>query len=307
MLGEPLDLDAVGQLPQLAHDGEIAVDVPESDWAADDERARRPRGHRAGQHAPSRQRHAEEALELQVDAHCVAHVDGVATGLELHELPVRPGAGQHAAHRHVGHAIVAAVHQEHRAVDAAHNLVERQAWHQPRVRDAGDQDLRRRLAGPPDRVFDRLGRVRLAEDLGHEEGEPPRSARASSARCASPSLLGGRDARKGRVVCERPLRRDRTHQHEAVDALRVAGGQPQPDGTAHREPDDVRAADRELVQQVRRVVDHPVELERRGGGGALTAADARRVIGDDTERARKSGHLQVPMQAGSDLPGRQQQ
>ena len=284
MLGEPLDLDAVGQSPQLARDGQIAVDVPEADRAADHERARRPRSHRPAQRASSRQGRAEEARELQVDADRVADVDRVAAGLELHELPVRPGAGERAAHGHVGHAVVAGVHQEHGAIDAPQDLVEWLARLQPRVRDAGDQDLRRRLTGPPDRVVDRLGRVRLAEDLRHEEGEPVLVVLAPVVRVALlPALVAVAALEEGGVFCERPLWGDRAHQHESVDALWVAGGQPQPVRAAHGEPDHVRAADREVVEQVCRVVDDAVELERRRVGGALAAADAGRVVGDDAE------------------------
>ena len=171
VLGQPVDLEVGMELAQLVGDRDVALGVAEPDRRGDVEA--RACGARLAAHPAARRprrRCAGEVAQQQVDLHRVARVREVARALEDHERAAdqlrERGAGVVGAD-----GVVAAVDDEHRAVDAGEQLAHALLVREPRCELGRDQRLGVGLEAPSRRVLALLGRVRLGEDLREEELE----------------------------------------------------------------------------------------------------------------------------------------
>ena len=185
VLGQPVDLQPVDEVAQLARDRDVALGVAEADRRGDVERALAAVGAVHGRVAPRRA--VDELAQREVHLHGLARLRQVAGALDRLEPP----AGDLRERLAVGvgrDLVVGAVDHEDRAV---HPLGQRRLVAARRGRrELAAHAVRRegRAVGvvrPGDRVLDLLGRVRLGA-----ASSPPTTGRSRrSRRCASSAGL----------------------------------------------------------------------------------------------------------------------
>ena len=169
VLGEPVDLEPVDELAQLARDRDVALGVAEADRRRDVERALAPVRAVHGRVAPRRA--VDELAQREVHLHGLARVRQVAGALDRLE----PAAGDLRERLAVGvrrDPVLGAVDHEHRAAHALGELGLVAA--RGGRRELPPMALRASvvavgLVRPRDRVLDLLRRVRLGE---HPLGPP---------------------------------------------------------------------------------------------------------------------------------------
>ena len=175
-----------------------------------------------------------------------------------------------------------------------------------------DQRLGRRVEAPGDAILDLLRRVRLGEDLGEEELEKA----AIVAEPVVPVVL-----RPALVFVElvvepegfalrrrrREERHRRTDQEDAVDALRMTGGEKQRAQAAHRHARHARGLDARRIEDGDRVGDELPSVVRRRFPRPVREAVAATVEGDDPEVPREVRDLRLPVARVDDRPRGQKQ
>ena len=242
MLRQPVDLQVGMQKAQLVGDRGVALRVAQSDGRGDVERALAPRP--AAHPAPRGRRRREEVAEQQVHLHRVAHVRRMARSLQLHVLPVRV-LGERLAAGRGDDGVRPALDDEQRAGHAPGELA-RLLGIEPARLVRQHERLGRRLESPADGVLDGLRRVRLGEDLPHEElDEAGVVAQPVVLVVLRPALVGVELVLEGvhqPVRVRRASTRIRRADEDGrVHALGMLGRQEEPALAAEREADDGRA------------------------------------------------------------------
>jgi hypothetical protein len=167
VLRQPVDLEVWHELAELLRDGDVALRVPEPDRRGDVERAPTAR---PTSHPPRRRRWRDEVPQEEIDLDWVAQVWSVPGSFEYDEVPAGV-LGERPAAADIAEPIAVAVDDEHRTANLRRQRPCVRRGHEGRV-VRGDQRLGVRLEAPPDTVLDRFGRMRLREDLAHEEVDP---------------------------------------------------------------------------------------------------------------------------------------
>ena len=175
VLGEPVDLQVRMMLPQLSGDSQVASGVPEPDWGGEVERLLRaapgphPRGAWPGR--PPRVDRVGELSDQVVDLDRVTPDRRVAAAIQKDELAAGE-LDETLADDGRTDAVLGPVDGQHRALDAAGDVLRRSAPRVPEAHAPGNGvhgHLRRGLVSPPDAVLDLLGGVGFGEDLAEEE------------------------------------------------------------------------------------------------------------------------------------------
>ena len=208
--------------------------------------------------------------------------------------------------------VVAAVDDEHRAVDARQELAHALLVRQPRCELRRDQRLGVRLQAPADRVLARLRRVGLGEALREEELEellvvlepvvavPLPPAVVVVARLAE---LRGRPA-AGHDRRQRQRRRDEDH---LLDPLGVARGEVQRPFRAAGQRHQHRALGGGRVHHRERVGGELLLPVGVGLGRAVGPAVAATVEREHPAMPRQVGDLHLPVARVDDRPRRHEQ
>ena len=309
VLGEPVDLEARHEVPQLPGDRHVALRVPEPDGARDEQRPPRPArvrptprraAARAGPRAPR-----DELGDHQVAPHRVAHHGHVAAALEHYDL----GRGEEPREL-VGvgerrHGVLAAVDDEDWLPHARPQLARPR---RPALDDRGDQRLGRDPLAPRDDVVLPLRRAGLGEDAA---GEPAPEvgqvlAPVVGVVLAPPLAVGRRlEERRRHARSQRGTYRQRRRcQGQGLDALRPLDRDQRRPPRAGREGEQHGAVDARVVhhgQGVAGEVAHRVPA-RRPVGAAVPPAVERH---DPQPEPGQERHLHLPHAAVDQGPGRQ--
>ena len=304
VLGQPVDLEARPERPQLIGDGQVAAGVTESDGRGDVEHPLGP-VQRPGPGAPDRccrlrgTEAVRELLDRMVDDDGLPGLRQVPGALQGQQLAAGELGDPLAALERLA-AVLLPVHDQDRA---AHLAQQRLGLLPGRRRNRSgvvqQHRLRADLHRPADAVFMLLGGMRLVEQLAEEElGVAPPVAQPVVPVALSPALLGVEHLVEAVLRAGRQRRgeerRPGGHGHHAEHPVGVLARGQQCTPAAGAQPDQDRTVDAGRVHDRDRV-GHPlgvgVGLGRLRPVGPAVAA---RVDGDHLEEAGQVRHLRFP-------------
>jgi hypothetical protein len=312
VLGEPIDLKAGVELPQLARDREIAPAMAEADRRRQVERAlggpanrlgsRRRRGGNAAQAI-------DELHDQKVDLGRDAPFGTVPRAGDLDEFAAAKLCQETATLDRLD-LVLGPVDQQHRtgqlSIDLLVGTTTAAAIAQHRI----DQDLGRGFERPGHGILDLLGRMRLAEAAAQELFREIAVVTLPVRRIPLVVALESHAlAEKLVVVPFDALRSDRrrgSDEDEPADPLRAAMGHQRRDFAAQRVADDDGPVGSGRVHDGDRIADVVVPAVVLGARRPVGFAAAAAIEGDHAIVPGQGRDLPLPFAAVDDLPGRQE-